>query len=327
MARRAGVLKRDRSNLGLALDHVWLASHGPAVFAPYSLFTAGWLTGYDGVVAAGFRVAETMLGIAPHTETFRFAVHRAGTPFSISVMSDGTLIIRGDDFKANVPGTSPDAIPNVQPDMPSVEVNEHWRNAMCAVADVTKAREQRVVGSAVHMRERSVVGTNGTTVLEGHHGCNLPRAAIVPREFVDALSKVKYLPTSAGFGEDTFTVWFGTNCWLRTNLFKDVSYPDTDVIFAQQISAVGEMRPIPSNTLLACETLKPFIGDALRLDAQGFVTETGARYTFEHFMLADRVVPYEGVRYAATHGQYIGFNDSAMYWYGQQLRGISVAPK
>lgn len=322
------VRNKDKSSLGLALDHVYIASHGSASFAPYCLFAPGWLIGYDGITGAGFKVAES-LPLAPHTETFRMAVHRAGTPMSLTVLPSGAVVVKGAQTRFEIATMAPDAMPNCQPDAALVACNDKLTAALSAAAAVTSP-SMRVLASAVLLRDNSCVASNGATILEAWHGLNFSGVKLLlPREFIECMNKVKYTPTHVGWSAGTFTVWYGPSCWLRSNVYGDVDYPDTDVLFAQHRSAIGEFRPVPENTLLALETLKPFLEPyfAVRLCPQGFNTKpdlTGASYAFEHHMLRDGMVPYDGMRYAAMHAKVIGFSDKCLFWQGQTVRGMSV---
>lgn len=326
--KRAAVRSKDKSSLSLALDHVELCCHGVASFAPYCMFTPGWLIGYDGVVAAGYRVAEDLPGVAPHTETMRPAVARAGNPYSLTVHAN-KLTVRGNTVKVDVPLTNPEAIPSVVPDHPRHEVSEPLREAIVAVSKVTRARHERVIVAAVLLKADSVVGTNGGTILEAHHGGRLPGRWLLPTEFALAVDSIKYKPTHIGWSDTTFTIWYGPHCWLRANVYED-AYPDTDVIYARMIADAVELRPVPTDMLLALETLKPFLDDdTITLWQGGLNTKpdgTGASYTFSHHLPpAPRQLPYLGLRFAAMYGEWIGFSREGFYWYGQQLRGISAA--
>lgn len=323
------VAAKDKSTLLLAFDHVELACHGPANYAPYCLFSPGWLVGYDGIVAAGYRITEE-LHVAPHTETARQALMRAGNPFSLTTLSSGNVVVRGDAVRVEVPCVSGAIIPNSAPDAPLGQCNAALVAAMVATAKIVAARNERVITSCVLLREHSVVGTDGNTILEAHHGNGIAGQHLIPREFIDALAKVKTAPTHYGWGEGTFTLWFGPATWLRCNTYQE-RYPDTDVHFAQMIADCVEYRPVPTILLQAVETLKPFLASPqLTVTPYGLNTlidQTGASYSFEHWFPADwcRTVAYEALRQAATHGEAISFNPRGFYWYGQELRGITRA--
>lgn len=328
MKAKRVVRSKEKTTLALALEHVEICSHGVAAYANYCIFTPGWLVGYDSVVAAGFRVAEDLFGIAPHTETLKHAVGRAGDPYSLTVHAD-KLTVRGTAVKADVPLCSPASIPNAQPDPQRFEVTEALREAVVDVSRVTRARHERVIAASVLLKADSAVGTDGGTILEAWHGLHLPGRWLLPTEFAVALSAVKYKPTHLGWSDETFTVWYGSNVWLRTNLYED-SYPDTDIMYAKMTADTPEMRRVPVNMLLALDTLKPFLADnTITLWQGGFNTQadgSGASYTFEHHLPPEpRVLPYDGMRQAGLHGEWIGFCKAGFYWYGPRLRGISAA--
>ena len=314
-----------KSPLSHALDHVVIAASGPASFAPYCHFQPGWLVGYDGVIAAGARVTEH-IPAAPNTDLFRHAVARAGNPYSITVLPAGDIVVRGHRVRATIPCLALTEIPNVLPDVPQRAVNEHFRRALLDCSKLTTNKAVSIIAAALFVKHNSVVASDGPTIIESWHGCELGSSFLLPREFADSVGKVKHMPTSFGFGAETFTVWFGDDYWLRTNVYK-ATYPDTDVHFAYMQSCATELRPIPPDMLGAIETLKPFReSDYLTLTDTGLNTSselTGASATFEHYMTYRGPYPTPGLRMAATHGKHIGFADKGSYWYGPTMRGIT----
>lgn len=326
--RKQAPRTKDKTQLATALYHVEIASHGVAAYAPYCMFTTGWLVGYDSVVAAGYRIVEDLPGIAPHTETMHYAVARAGNPYSLTVHSD-KLTVRGHAVKVDVPICRPDQIPNVVPDVPYCEIGEPVREALISAGKIVKARNEYIIASAVLLGRNSVVGTDGGTVLEAYHGGNLPCRWMLPAEFVLAVAAVKHKPTHIGWSDETFTIWYGKDCWLRTNVYMD-KYPDTDLMFATMTADTPELRPVPADMLLALETIKPFLeDDTITLWEGGINTKpdgTGASYGFAHHLPPQpRMLPYMALKLAAQHGEWIGFNRRGFYWYGPQLRGISAS--
>ena len=321
------VAVKDKSTLLLAVDHVEVACHGPANYAPYCNFMPGWLVGYDGIIAAGYKVVEDYR-IGAHTETLRHALMRAGNPFSVT-LSD-KMTVRGNGVRVEVPTVVGASIPYAAPDAQTGTVDAMFASALQATAKIISSRNDRVISSSVLIKHNSCVASNGNTIVEGYHGIPVPGMHLVPREFVDALGKVKTSPTGYGFSNQTFTVWFGRDAWLRCNTYQE-TYPDTDVIFAKMIAECSEYRNMAPDMLLAVETLKPFLETPeLMIAPTGVNTRadlTGASYTFEHYLPGDacRVVPYEPLRIAAIHADAIAFNSHGFYWYGKQLRGITRA--
>lgn len=318
--------KVEKTPLVRALDHVYIASHGPASFAPFCHFEpGGWLVGYDGIVAAGAKAHENV-HLAPDTEMFRHACMRAGSPYSITAMPDNTVVVRGNKVRATVSCFPIDQVPNVMPDVPLGPVTEAFRNVLIDVAKLAILKADSIIASAVLISANSVTVTDGSTIVEGWHGCNLPGRWVVPREFADALFKVKATPTHIGWGATTLTIWFGPELWLRTNIYED-KYPDCDVIFAQMKSQSNDYRPIPPDMLQAIETLKPFRESMfMQFMEYGFNTQQdgrGASFTFEHHIPYRGQFPTEGLRMAAAHGQWIAFGQTGAYWYGPVCRGTT----
>jgi hypothetical protein len=303
-----------------------IVNGGVANYAPYCHFSTGWLVGYDGIVAAGVRAHE-QLNVCPQTELFRHAVSRAGGALTLTERADGTLYVSGDAVRASIPCFPQANIPNVVPDAAYLPVSQSLSKVLVAISKIAAARHETVIGSSVLLKSDSVVGTDGATIVEGHHGSQLPYRWVLPREFCDALAKVKTVPTHCGWSADTFTLWFGTDMWLRTNTYED-KYPDTDLWFARLMSSVGEYRPIPLSLLMAIETLKPFrYGDTLGIYPYGLNTladGTGAAYHMQHDIAYVGGFPSAGLKLAAEHGSWIAFSTEGAYWYGDVIRGITA---
>jgi hypothetical protein len=319
--------KAEKGPLWQALDHAMIASTGTANFAPYCHFQpGGWLVGYDGMIAAGSKVAE-QLTVAPHTETFRNAVARAGNPYSITVKNDGGIVVSGDKVRAPVPCFPLTAIPNVMPDAPLGPFQATAAQAVWMAGRIAATRADSVVASSVMLKRDSAVATDGSTIVEAHHGGGLPTSILLPVEFANALGKAKRPATHCGFNDATFTAWLGPEQWLRTNLYE-ATYPDTDLYFARIRSQCGELRPVPQALLQAVETLKPFREGALmHIFDKGLSTGpdgAGAVFHFEHYMAYRGPFPTEGLRMAATYGEWIAFGNEGAFWYGQVCRGITA---
>lgn len=329
MARKpVRVAAKDKSTLLLAVEHAYLVGQSAAAYSGYCNFTPGWLVSYDGVVASGYRIVEEY-AVGAHTETLRHALMRAGNPFSVTV-SASSMIVRGNAVRVDVPTCLPASIPYCPPDAPLAAFDTILTNALLAVVKIVSARSDRVIAASVLLRSQSCVASNGNTIIESHHGHVIPGSFLLPREFIDALGKVKQQPTAFGYSNTTFTVWFGNDAWLRCNTYQE-QYPDTDVFFAQMMAASSEYRNMPQDMLLAIETLKPFLdGTDVMVAPRGINTRrdfTGASYTFDHYLPADacRMVPYDALRMAAVYGDAIAFSENGFFWYGKQLRGITRA--
>lgn len=327
MAKKPTSRKREQSALGIAAEHVALVAGNQASYSNACLFAPGWLIGYDGVVGAGYRISEE-LNVAVDAPTLHHALSRAGEPYSLTAMPNGSLVVRGQSVRVTVPGFPPAGIPNVQPDMPLAGFSEAARGILASVSRIATARAERVILSAVDLRRDSAVATSGDVILEGWHGCNLPGRWLLPIEFIETLRRVKFAVTHCGWSDTTFTLWFGPHAWIRTNVYSD-PYPDTDIIFARLVADLckSEPLPMPQDCLLAVETLKPFKdSQELLVNEHGFNTKadaTGASYRIAHGF-PTMLAPFEGLRQAAMHGDAIGFIGvpyPAAYWYGKELRG------
>ena len=318
--------KAERHQLWSALDHAALVSRGAANYSGYCLLQGHWLVGYDGTVAAGSRVEEE-LGVAPDTDLFRAAIARVGTPYSLTLMPDTTLAVRGNALRASIPTFPLLSIPNVVADNPQIACGEELRRAIVAVSKIATNKSDIIVECSVALGKNSAVATDGSTILEALHNNNLPLFMLLPREFGDVIAKVKAVPTHCGWTDQTFTMWFGEMQWVRTNAYPP-NYPDTNVVFSQVLSQCGDFRPVPVDLSMAIESLKPF-----RQKDTFIVTDTGlttgydsarTSYNIQHFWTFRGEYPIDGLRVAAMFGRTIAFGPSGAYWQSDNVRGVTV---
>lgn len=327
MAKRATTAAVNKSPLSAALDHAMIATTGPANYAEYCNLSIGWVISYDGIIATGHRVAED-LQVAPHVELFRYAVLRAGSPYSITKLSSGNIRVRGNKVGAEIPCFPLASLPNVLPDSPIFPVTANLSSVLVDVSKLIEKKADSIVGSSILLRENSAVATDGGTIVEGWHGLQLPVRLVLPREFADALYKAKGDPTHCGWSNETFTVWYGEDKWIRTSLYPD-NYPDIDVHFARMRMECGDdtFRPVPVDLLQAIETLKPFreTGELALFD-YGLNTRKdglGTSMSFEHYWPYRGEYPASGLRMTAAHGAWITFCRFGSFWYGPVIRGVT----
>lgn len=270
--------------------------------------------------------------MAPRTDPFRAAVARAGEPFSLTVLAD-RVVVRGHKLRAEIDLFPMEQLHNVQPDPPRHAVSSVLRYVVGEVAKATTAKTDRVIPASIFVRSNSCTATDGMCILEGYHGCNLPDQWLLPREFAEAVGKSKSDATAIGWSDATFTVWFGENAWLRTNVYKE-QFPDTDIIFAQMASMGIEYRPSPEGFVAALQAVKPFTTGQRLIEFvdNGFYCvdeqhNRGASYALPSYMLLQNP-PYfrwDAMLHAAAHAKWIAFNSRGCIWYGDVLRGMAAS--
>lgn len=315
---------KPKDQLLQALAHVELVARGPASYAPYCQFAGGWLIGYDGIVAAGMTTPEQLM-CAPDTEKLRKAIIKAGEPYSLTVINDGKLRVRGDKFRAEIAGMSLQHTPNVFPDTPVIPAGEMFRRACIEAAKCTSAKDTRVIGAAVLVRDRSAVGTNGHVVVEARHDCFLSHSWLLPSEMIATMQAVKDCPTAIGHSPGYFTLWFGENKWLRCQTYAE-DYPDTDIIFARNYAIGPVWHHMQPGLAAALDALKPFLGEDRYVKlGPGYVAcdlPNGASVALPGEWPALRL-PWSVAAMMAGQGEWLGTLEDVVLWQSEAVRGIA----
>lgn len=227
---------------------------GP-LYARHVVLWQGWVYAFDGVVGMGTRVAEH-LGVAAHTATLIAALQRAKTgPLALTVQ-EPHLIVSAGRLRVPVPCVDLQSMPWMEPDPPSVPLTPAFRDALALVAPIASTAALRVALACVLVRAGSVVGTDGSFILEAWHGADTPRLCL-PKETCAALLKASKPLVSLGHSPGRCTFYFDDGSWLRSQLYDD-QYPDVDTILNRPNQAV----PVPEGFFDAVAAVAPFVGES-----------------------------------------------------------------
>lgn len=322
MAKRA-VKKAAPSILADALSHIEIASRGTADYAKNCQFNTGWLIGYDGIVAAGHKIADDYQ-CAPDLDMLKQAVKRVGSPYSLALYANGSLAVAGERLRSVIPCLPMDRMPHVMPDAPMLACTREFRDALVVCGQIAVEKAERVALASVRVRGASAVATNGSQVIEQWHGLDIRTDMQIPKEFLTAIEKVPHEPTAIGWRENSsVTIWFGPDRWARTQLYEP-NFPDTDKLFAE----VGTISLFRMPTLLDAMTSLTHRANGTLWCAPGQLStekdDNGATFLMDH-PFGTCKLSFSGMMTAAHHAEVFGYFSRGVYWQGAKARGVFSA--
>ena len=323
MAKRA--TKKDDFELLAALKHVAIAQHETG--APNQVhcrMSGNAIIAYDGVLAAGVYLSETVPMACPNTLQLVKAMERAN---DVSAMSfdNSNIIIKTNKFKAIVPCIQYHDLMFIDPDHASYQLTNDFREAATNAAIFTKENAQTVVAASIMLRNGSCVGTNGRALIEVWHGNPMPSGLIVPKTFIDALGKTKKDIVSFGYTDTTLTIWFEDKSWIKSQLYSE-PWPNIDLFLSY--TEIAQPQDIPKEFWQAIKTVSAFSEDGRIYMHDDFVTShtssaVGAEYkvkgvphqqSYDYKMLM-ALEPY------AQKFDWTG-NERVVSFFGEKLRGV-----
>lgn len=316
--------KKEPLRLLQALDFVALAQRDKgAQYQTHVALINGTAVATDGVLAAGHYIDEHINAV-PHTMTLVSALKKCEGVLSVTQLDSGKLSVKAGKFRALVPCIPGATLPDIAPDPYAGVMDNRVRDGLELLAPFVVENSQRVVMASVLLRAGTMVATNGHVLLEYWHGTDLPPNLIVPKLFINALIRVKKNIVGFGFSQNSLTIYFEDNSWLKTQLYRE-KWPDTDAIM--QRHNAGLASPLPENFFGALSNVADFTEDNRIRIRPGKIqshahADVGASYELaginasvtlnaKHLGLLDGLVL--SMDFAGTTG--------ASYFYGENLRG------
>jgi len=213
-------------------------------------------TAFNGILGTGHLINEEIYA-APNNKLMIDALSKCGQNLSITQLDSNRLSIKSDKFKAIVPCIDPVLLSAIQPDNPIGEINENLKLGLEAVYVLVNDNAQDIHLCSILLKANSVISTNGALLFEYWHGIDLP-TLIIPKSFAQSLSNINKKLVQFGFSENSFTVWFEDNSWIKTQLFNK-TWPNVDEI----LNKTANPFPVPSELWEGLDAVTPFSEDGL----------------------------------------------------------------
>ncbi len=212
-----------------------------------------WAIAFNGIVAAGAPI-ETDLICYPHTLLLVEALSKCDENFTLTQLDNGRLNIKSGKFKAIVPCLDPLLMQEAAPDPSIAPLNNKFLEAINR-ANAFDTDTSHVVMASILLKDGAILSTNRKVIYEEWHGNSMPTLP-VPKSFVDVLYKIKKNLVSFGFSNNSLTLFFEDNCWIRTQLFS-ANWPDLNNILDLECRDFS----VPPDLWKAVDAIKSFSED------------------------------------------------------------------
>lgn len=223
----------------------------------------GWAQGFDGTISAATRI-ELDLDIMPWATEMVEAVAACKDTIALSMTKTGRLSVKSGTFKCFVPCMEmTDEILQTFP-MPEGEireVNEQFIETLKALQPFMSDDASRPWAQGIMLDKDYAFATNNVMVAQYYHGIDVPQKVTIPAQAVNGILKRKETVTHIQANDNSLTVWFGREKWIRTQLIEGE--------FPEQIYGIMEapgQPPVPFENFPgffdALETLKRFVDEA-----------------------------------------------------------------
>lgn len=252
---------------------------------------------------------------------------------SLSMTATGRLAIKAGNFKAFLNCIPKDQEDNAgvfpSPEGDEIPVNDELINAIRMLSPFMTDDASRPWANGIMIKANSAYATNNVMLAEYWHGLPFTREILIPRDAVHEILRMKERPTKIQMTENSMTVWFEGERWLRTQLLTD-GFPEKiyDVL---KPTLTASKTPLPEGFFDALLKLKKFTdetnqiiftqdrlstsnteGDGAEIDVAGITA--GPIFGIKYLMLL------EGVATSVDWNAYPG----PCAFFGPRMRGMMM---
>ena len=252
---------KEESELLTALRFIKIAQYASddakaqAAYQSHCWFADGQVVGFNGVLAAGYPCTEEMPA-CPNTMLFIKALEKVRGAYSLTLLNNAQLSVASSVFKAFVPCIPLGALERVQADPGLWDMGDEWKRAAVEAGTFCADGAQTVLGASVVSLSHSLVGTNGSALIEAWHGFGMPEGLLIPMAFVDAIAKIPLKLAKFGFTENqSLTFYFENGAWLRTQLYQE-GIPNVGRVLNEL--SMSACTQIPADFYAAIDAVSPF---------------------------------------------------------------------
>jgi hypothetical protein len=220
----------------------------------------GWVTASNGIIGAGEKF-ESDLFCAPNAKLLESALSRCNSAISFT-QNETKLSITSGPFRAQVPFIPIENLSKATPDVICGPLDNKLRDSFETLVQVPE-KDEHALTASVLLSAGSAFATDRTVILEAYHGNNTPVLSI-PKSFVKILSKVKKDFKGFGFSNNSFTIWFADDSWIKTQLWL-AEWPDMSSI----LNASANLMAIPEGFWEALDAIDDFSNDGWAYSRNG----------------------------------------------------------
>lgn len=247
--------KKNPSNLMVALKFISAAQHKEGEsYRKHCLLTGKWAQAFDGMLAVGHPIEDDITA-QPRTDTLLMGLGKCGDNIKMTFV-DNTIRLNSGSFRLTVP-CDPVPLNMMPPDPPALNVGNSLLLALSIVSVLPEEGDERTVCRSVLLGPGGAMATyRGHAVMEAWHGLKLPFRHAIPIRSVKAIIGAKKAISSIGWSENSLTVWFEDNSFMKT-MIDDGTWPDLNRMF----DTGCDYKPIPEKLFEALDAVSDFTTD------------------------------------------------------------------
>jgi len=200
----------------------------------------GIVTAQNDTFALGIKTV-TDLDLCLHGEKLLAALNQCTANFQMVQISPQELSVKSGSFRAIVPVLPSDTVQPILPDAPVGALGKPVTDGLEICARLCVGKGDRAFDQSVLFKDQTIVATNGGLAIEYWHGFGMPGGQAMPKKAVDCVIKLKKPVVSFGFSENSLTIFFDDESFIKTRL-NVTPWPDTDGMFFKSTPSVA---PVP----------------------------------------------------------------------------------
>lgn len=227
----------------------------------------GWVQAFNGTISAASRI-DMDIDVMPWAVEMINAVKACDETMAMSITPTGRLAIKSGKFKVfvnclDMNDAALQTFPTPEGDI--IPVTSGFMTMLRTLQPFMADDASRPWAMGIMFEENSAFATNNVMLAQYWHGFPFKHRVTIPAEAVNEIVKQKAEPTAVQATDNSLTIWFGNDRWIRTQLLED-QFPEQ---IYKVIDAPGEpfvaMDTFPG-FFAALDTLKPFVdGDLPRV--------------------------------------------------------------
>lgn len=210
-----------------------------------------WITAFNSILAVGHRI-DSNIHACPQIKLTLEALSKCRQNIAITQLDNNRLSIKSEKFKAIIPCIATDLLSATIPDPPIAEIDNRLKQAFNVMLDSDNS--QSIYSASILLNGESLVSSlSGSMLIEYWHGINLPKGLSIPKELIYPLNKITKNLTKFGFSNNSVTLYFEDDSWIRSQLYAE-QWPSIDHVFDCKSNA----WPFQTDFWKAVKSVAPF---------------------------------------------------------------------
>jgi len=213
--------------------------------------SGNWCAASNGIMMIAEKV-EDDLTACPHTMQLLDALAKCGQDLNITQLSETSLSVMSEKFRAIVPCALPEQLELTAPDPEIAAIDDRIKDALACVGGLATDGATDAIKAAVLLQSGSAVATNGVSLMEYWHGVDLP-SMLVPKASAVAICKAGKKLRGLGFSGSSATFYFEDDSFIKTQLYGE-RYPNYQAL----LNVPSNPWPLPDDFFKAVQAVESF---------------------------------------------------------------------